>query len=998
MPSTAPHTPFDVCVVGLGICGAAAVYTLARYELRVLALEAENDAASWTTKANSAILHAGYDPPPGSLMAASNVRGAALAKEICAALDVPRHEIGSLVLAFDEPELAQLRALHRRGLENGVPGLALLGREAALAREPGLNPRILGALHAPSAAVVDPWEYALAMIESAVLNGCRCEREARVTALDFDADAGLYRIRCADGRAFRSRVVVNAAGLYADRVHELAGGGGFRIDASRGQYYLLDKAAGGSVSQVIFQCPGPLGKGVLVAPTVHGNLIVGPDAEPGLPRDAVDTTAEGLAFVRARAALSLPGIPWGESIRQFAGLRANTEAEDFIFGLSESAPHFINMAGIKSPGLTSAPALAEKLPALLSDLGLCLKEKQDFLNERRRTRFRFLSAAEKALLCREDPRYGRIVCRCEGVTEGEIREILASPFPPLSVEAVKRRCNAGMGRCQGGFCAARVRRLIAEVRGLSPEAVPLDRAGSFDLLGELKPGANSAVRPGRERTGRSAPAPAAAPRKGAAPPAAEPPAVRAGRGAPPARDWDLIVVGAGPAGLSAAFAAWQAEPEARILILEREAEPGGILNQCIHSGFGLHYFKEELTGPEYAERCLERLAGTSVRLLCDCMVLGLDGAMSTLEETGRAALRTRLDEGPLPPGTHLVSAISPRCGYLELRCRALVLAMGCRERPRGALGIPGTRPAGIMTAGAAQRYMNMENLLPGRRALILGSGDIGLIMARRLSLEGAEVLACVERLPYVSGLVRNRVQCLDDFGIPLLLAHTVTRTWGYPRLSAVEVSAVDADFSPIPGSGRRFDCDLLLLSAGLIPENELSRTLGLSLDARTQGVSVDQDLQSEVPGVFACGNALHVHDLVDFVSAESERAGRAAAAYARGTESGKGHSPGPSLRLNSGPGISYVLPQRLNPAAAADDAVLYYRVSRPCRRARLRLLARAADETELELALWNKQFLTPGEMQSIPLTDSLKRRMAALGEGALLRLCLEADAGEEVRP
>ena len=316
--------------------------------------------------------------------------------------------------------------------------------------------------------------------------------------------------------------------------------------------------------------------------------------------------------------------------------------------------------------------------------------------------------------------------------------------------------------------------------------------------------------------------------------------------------YDLIVVGGGPAGLAAAWAAWEKGLK-KILIVERDRELGGILNQCIHNGFGLHHFKEELTGPEYAGRFASMIRSTGVEVRLDTMVL------------------------EVTPDKR-VSMVGKTTGYREEQARTVVLAMGCRERTRGAIAIPGTRPAGIFTAGAAQRYVNMEGWLPGKRVVILGSGDIGLIMARRMTLEGAKVLACVEVMPYSGGLNRNIVQCLQDFDIPLYLSYTVTEIRGEKRVEQVVVSRVDGNRRPIPGTEMVFDCDTLLLSVGLIPENELTRQAGIEMDPRTNGPKVYENMEVSVPGIFACGNVCHVHDLVDYVTAESLRAGEAAAA------------------------------------------------------------------------------------------------------------------------
>ena len=481
---------YDVVIIGCGVVGASAAYELARYKLRVAVLEAAADIAAGTTKANSAIIHAGYDPEPGTLMARLNVEGNRLTGEICEKLQVPFKRVGSLVVAFSPEQLPTLRTLYDRGCKNGVPGLRLLSGEEARAMEPGLSEEVCGALLAPSAGIIDPWGFAIAMAETAVRGGVELRRDCPVTGIE-DTGAGFVLHTPAGDVA--ARFVLNAAGVDADRVHEMLEPNDWHTLPSRGEYYLLDKSEHDRVSRVIFQCPGPEGKGVLVAPTIHGNLICGPNAEAVEDRLDLGNTAAGMAEVRAKAARSVPGVEWRQNIRNFAGLRANTTRSDFIIEESKAHPGFIDLAGIKSPGLSSAPAIAKLAAEMLAADGLALEPDPDFVDKREHIVFKNLSAEEKNELIRKDPRYGRVVCRCETVTEGEIVAALHSPIPPRSINGVKRRCNAGMGRCQGGFCGPRVQEIIARELGIDQAEVLLEQAGSTILTGRTKTGGNANV-------------------------------------------------------------------------------------------------------------------------------------------------------------------------------------------------------------------------------------------------------------------------------------------------------------------------------------------------------------------------------------------------------------------------------------------------------------------------------------------------------------------------
>ena len=473
---------YDVIIAGCGVIGAACAFELSKYNVKVGILEKGNDVSLGTTKANSAIIHAGYDPENGTLMAKLNVRGSELAAEICEKLDVPYKRNGAMVVAFTEDEVQTLKGLQVRGTVNGVKGLRILTGDEAREREPNLSKDVVGALYAPTSAIISPWEYCLALAETAVKNGAELRLNTEITAIAKEDD--LWKLTTNEGEFF-APYVVNACGVDAIRVHDMACEPKYVSIPKRGEYFLLDKAEGTRVSHTIFQCPNENGKGVLVTPTVHGNLLVGPNSEKVEWEDTANTTA-GLNFVKATAKKSVDSIMFNKSIRNFAGVRAATDHHDFV--IEEAAPGFIDCAGICSPGLSAAPAIAEYAAELLNISGLELVEKDNFICERKRIRFNELTDDEKAELVKENPAYGRVICRCETVTEGEILACFDEPIPPVSIDGIKRRVGTGMGRCQGGFCGPRIAELFVEDKGFKIEDVLMDRAGSEMFMGRTKEG------------------------------------------------------------------------------------------------------------------------------------------------------------------------------------------------------------------------------------------------------------------------------------------------------------------------------------------------------------------------------------------------------------------------------------------------------------------------------------------------------------------------------
>lgn len=938
-----------VAVVGAGVVGCCIARELRRFAVRVVVLEAGDDIACGATRANSGIVHAGFDPQPGTLKAHYNALGSAEYPRWASELGFGYYRKGSMVAAFSDEELAGLDELLARGRANGVEGLRIVDADEARAMEPALSSEVRGALIAETGAICDPYGITYGAAENAAANGAEFLFDERVVAIDRAA-APRWRIRTTSGLVVEADAVVNAAGVHADEINNLVSGRKLEITPVRGDYILYESSLGSLFHHTIFQVPGPAGKGVLVSPTVHGNLFVGPNAVPQQSKESLGTTREGLEFIIDRVRRTWPDCSTRGQITNFAGLRASGVSRDFVVGEAPDAPRFFNAACIDSPGLTSAPAIAEDLSRRVAE-ALAVEENPSFDPIRRpRPLLAMMDEVDVGRAIAEDSAWGNIVCSCCKVSEGEIIAALRGPLPVLSLDALKWRCGAMMGECHGGFCTPKILRIVCRELGCRPEEVDKRLRGSW-MIASSRPDYVEAAQTEGSASSVLAPAQAA---------------------------YDVAVVGAGAAGMAAAKAA--ARRGAHVLMVDRGTRLGGILCQCVHCGFGLERYKEELTGPEYAEREGAELVD-----------LGID-----VEEGATVLSVCRVEDASA--GFEL--GIAAPSGYRRVRCRALVLATGSRERGFGALNIAGDRPSGIYTAGSAQALINLQGCIPGRRAVVLGSGDIGLIMARRMTLEGMEVVGVHEIMPQPSGLRRNIVQCLDDFGIPLTLCSTVTRVEGARRLEAVWVSSVDPKTrQPIPCTERRIECDTLVLSVGLIPENGLADMLDCESDPATGGPKVDGSFQTSVPGAFSCGNSLHIHDLADWASAEGDAAGAAAATWALETDVDAGsrmgavadgmadgagtdgsarsdaamgeRSDGASrpgsprlIPVVAGVGVGHVVPQRL--AAGASDAQLEFRVSSVIRDAAFEAVGIRADGEDV-LAHGRARVAVPAEMARLRL-------------------------------
>jgi L-2-hydroxyglutarate oxidase LhgO len=919
---------FDVAVIGAGLLGCFAAWHLARAGMRTLVIERNGDVATGISKANTSIVYSGADIKPGTLKARLCVEGNDGFARLCAGLNVRFLRQGSLMLAFGPVGLQVLQDKLAQGRKNHVRGLELLGPDEAWDMEPHVSASIAGALWAPSTGTVNPWELCLAAAEAAAENGAVFWFESDVTRIAALAQkpAGppmgpkRYAVSCSNGRQAHALAVVNCAGLAAHRMSEMVAPVSFRLRPSRGDYIVLDESVSGHVRHIIFHESEHRKKTATIVPTVDGNLLIGPSSldgedcsEQGAYPQAFATARAGLEFCRSSAAEAFPDLPCLEPIRSFATARPNIfwahrddatglvsvsdkSIHDLHIAAAPGNPGFVNVAGVKTPGLTCADGIGRHVAGLVQEYfaavgqlpmggrgaqagagplamaaptGPAQPQASPAGTAPVRAAARPVAPVQAAARPVAQPRRGdgRIVCRCRQVTDMEVRESLRGRLPGsgASIDAVKRRCGCGMGRCQGAFCTERIVDIICEETGCDPCDVLKGERGSQLVLSQFEP-------PGASKR-------------------TEPPLLPASVA--------LTVIGAGAAGIAAALAAVDCGiPASDILVIDRLDGPGGILPQCLHTGFGMRAHKGGLTGPEFLAPLLARLNLSGIRVACGCTALrflpdadveadsaagGCAGdAGGCAGDAGGGAGDADLGVGSCTGGRtdrHRLLVATPT-GRSIVTSRCVVLATGARERSIGSLPVAGTRPSGVFSAGAAQRMANLRGWRIGRRVVVLGSGNVGMIMAARMAELGCEVPAVVEATSKHGGLKHNWRRFIRDAGIPLLLNSTITRLTGDTRLSAVEILTDDGSNPPVT---QAISCDTLLVSVGMVPERDLLLTLSSAMrpaspcpPARTP--SLEGAICGLPPWLFVAGNARKVYDFIEQVTDDGYAAGRAAGA------------------------------------------------------------------------------------------------------------------------
>ena len=858
----------DVVVIGAGVLGSFAARALRRYNLSVDVLEAREDACEGITRSNTGIIYNQNSTVAGSLKFELTEKASRTFDRLCSDLDVPFSKCGYLFISYGEKGDSFLKDQYETARSLGDMDIQELTPSEAFVLEPALSRSITRAVYDPNVGTVDPWLLGIAAYENARANGARFHFKQKVIRIERSGDgftveaacvsssgkteagARAYRCGAAESKScttYRCGAVLNCAGLSADKVRELLMTPSIRIRPRGGDYYILDPKVSGLVNHIISQETED-GKGITLVPTVDGNILAGPtNRHSDVSNGSFPTTEGGLADLSGKCRAIIPSFPFGSVIRNFGALRPNVRWGRYENGEwireKKNIPGFpileedglFSMIGIKTPGLTCSNELgiyiADKIAAYLSASRL----NPDFDPKRRGIpRVHEMKDSDRASLIEKDPAYGEIVCRCKGITKGEVLEAIRRGA--VSVDGVRRRVGAGMGRCQGGFCRSLIMNMLAEA------GLPQSGGGS-------KP-QNQSSKTLREQNHR---AEALYAQHNEIRNISEP------------QHYDILIIGAGAAGMAAALTC--ASRGRSVLLVDRGPALGGILTQCIHDGFGLGYFKEDLTGTEYAERFAAkiRLAQTQAFSEVQSEQLSSSGAHSEQLSSSAAkqgSVTTLLKTTVLHLYPDRRAQLTDQSGLFEVSFDHCILATGCRERAIGSLGISGTRPVGVYTAGQMQKMINIDHLDIGRRVVVLGSGDIGQIVARRMAINGKEIVAMIEKEDHLGGMVKNHRRCIEAHSIPVILNSTITEIRGEGHLSSVVVENLKT------GERRQIECDTLITAVGLIPERELVDELSLkscesSCSAGASGTSLPDWLH-------ITGNADFVHEIVDSVTTEAE--------------------------------------------------------------------------------------------------------------------------------
>ena len=924
---------YDVIVIGAGLLGCFTARALAKYNLSAAVLEAEDDVCTGISKANTGIIYSGIDNKPGTLKAELTVASCENFETLSKELDFSFRRCGSLMLSFGGEADKALKWKLNRGKENGVKDVKLLSKKEVLEIEPEVSETVSSALYVPSTGTVNPWEVGIAAYENARANGipfffgervikierevggCRTDCLSKSISPVITEKTGGFRIET-EKTVYHAKALINCAGLSSDVIREMTETPLLRLFPTGADYLVLDTTVGDRIHHILFHETEEKGKGVTIVPTVNGNLLVGPTEREELPNMATD--ANGLNELKKLCKIAVPDLPL-EVIRTFGSKRPNpfyvTQvpnelrcAEDIWVPEKKSISNFMileedglfSFIGIKTPGLTCAEALGRHITEKVKTfLGGC-SENPDYDPIRKGSkRTADLNFEERSELVNDDADFGQVICRCRGITKGEVLDAIRRGA--RTVEEIKFRAETGMGRCQGSFCTEKIRELLKETQSSTDQGY---------IRSDLKTTVDSQI-PYQYKDTKETDMQIASPNKASQ----ESGGNKTGNAKIKSFRYDIVIIGGGAAGLAAAVEAAKIS-EFRILLLEREGSLGGILKQCVHEGFGVHQFGKSYTGREYAKLYTEQIKDLPVEIKTGTTVLSIGNKIEDAAEytgvLGSGDKREDAAEYSLGSGDKredaveysdvlgsgdkredaaeysdvlgsgdkkVVTAVNAEHGVFRVFAGAIILAMGCREVSAGQLMLAGTRPEGIITAGRLQYMINIEGLVPGKEAVILGSGDVGLIMARQMTQVGIHVQGVYEKKTASAALPGNIEQCLNAYRIPLYLSSTIKEVYGKKKVEGVLVISVDEKGNPIAGTEKKIPCDLLIIAAGLIPENELTRAAGIEIDPATKGPITDSNLMTSQEGIFAAGNVWKVMSLVDAVAKTGEAAARNAVAY-----------------------------------------------------------------------------------------------------------------------